>query len=142
MQANKLREKLNGRYSRLLFWMQSKDGIDLMTANPDAAISKLKKLEKIVPEARILQMQTNDKIQQQLFAQTDLYFINTNNALLLHEGMGKSAFLEALDKLPADETHNMAVISGNETTLSWLKDKLPDLKKAGIEIVPPPETTF
>ena len=142
MQANELRKQLDGRYPWLLFWFQSQDGRDLMTANPDGAVSKLKQLGNVVPKAQILQMRKNDKTQQQLVAQTNLSFVNANDALLLHEEMGKGTFLEALQKLQAQPAHKMAVISGSETTLSWLKDKLPELKKAGIELVPPPQTTF
>lgn len=142
LQANDIRKRLDNRYSRLLFWLQTPSGKDLIKANPEAAISKLKQFEDVLPQARILQYRHSEDSPQKLAVKTDLTFINAGDALLLHAGMGKAQFFEELNKLGSNRKQTMAVITGNETTLSWLAAKLPELKKAGIKIVPPPQTTY
>lgn len=142
MQADNFKKQINSYYDHVVFWLQNQDGESLMTANPSTAASQLKQLENVLPEAQILQFRQNDQTQQQLMTNTNLTFINATNALLLDDGLDKSSFFERLNKLYAQPDHSMAVITGSETTLSWLQEKLPELKKAGIEIVPPPQTNF
>ena len=142
IQANDLRKRLENRYNRLLFWLQTPSGEDLIRANPNAALAKLKQIENVLPQARILQYRHVEQQQEPLVAKTDLTFVNAGDALLLHEDLGKASFFEELNKLQTNRKHSMAVITGNETTLSWLAERLPKLKKAGIEIVPPPQTSY
>jgi hypothetical protein len=75
-------------------------------------------------------------------AQTDLTFIDARKALYLHEKLGKASFLEELNKLKSDQSYSLAIITGNETTLRWLGEKLPELNKAGVELIPPPKINF
>lgn len=142
MHANELTKKIGNQYNRIIFWLQNSDGENLMTANPDNAITKLKQLEDILPKAHILQFRQNDQKQQQLMTKTNLTFISAADALLLHEEMGKASFFEELDKLRSQPEHSIAVINGSNQTLDWLKEKLPELKKAGIDLVSPPQTSF
>jgi len=142
IQANDLRKRLENRYNRLLFWLQTPSGEDLIRTNPSAALAKLKQIENVLPQARILQYRHVEKQQEPLVAKTDLTFVNAGDALLLHEDLGKASFFEELNKLQTNRKHSMGVITGNETTLSWLAEQLPKLKKAGIEIVPPPQTSY
>lgn len=142
MQANDLTKQIGDRYDRIMFWLQNSSGENLMSANPDNAITKLKQLEDILPKAHILQFRQNDQTQQQLMAKTNLTFISAADALLLHEEMGKASFLEELDKLHNQPEHSIAIIDGSHHTLNWLKEKLPELKKAGIDLVSPPQTSL
>lgn len=142
MEANDLSKKISDRYGRIIFWLQNSDGENLMSANPENAITKLKQLEDILPKAHILQFRQNDQTQQQLMAKTNLTFISAADALLLHEEMGEASFFEELDKLHNQPEHSIAVIEGSLETLNWLKEKLPELKKAGIDLVSPPQTSF
>lgn len=140
MQANDLKKQIN--YDHIIFWLQGKNGENLMTANPQTAASKLNQLNNILPEAQILQFRQNDQTQQRLISNTDLTFINASNALLLNEELGKTSFFEELSKLYARPEHSVAVITGSAATISWLQEKLPELKKAGIDLVRPPQTNF
>lgn len=140
MEANDLKKKIS--YERIIFWLQNRDGENLMAANPDAAESKLNQLKDVLPEAHILQFRQDDQTQQQLISKTDLTFISATNALLLEKGMGKNSFVDKLNTLHAKPEHSVAVISGSKTTISWLREQLPELKKAGIELVSPPQTNF
>jgi hypothetical protein len=142
IQANNLKKQINSHYNRIIFWLQNKDGESLITANPNAAVLQLKQLENVLPEARILQFQQNDQTQQQLMTNTNLTFVSATNALLLNEELDKASFFEKLNKLYAKSGHSIAVITGSKTTLSWLQEKLPELKKAGIDLVPPPQINF
>lgn len=142
MQADNLQKQMNSQYNRIIFWLQNNNGEGLITTNPEAAASQLKRLENILPEAQILHFRQSDKTQQQLMTNTNLTFISVANALLLNEGLGKASFFEKLNKLYTNPDRSIAVITGSQTTLSWLKEKLPELKKAGIDLVPPPQTNF
>lgn len=140
MDANDLKKQVN--YDRIIFWLQDGNGENLLAANPGTAISKLKQLNNVLPEAHILQLQQVGQTQQQIISKTNLTFINAANALLLDEEMGKTAFMEELNSMHAKPEQSIAIISGSSTTISWLQEKLPDLKKSGIDLVPPPQTNF
>lgn len=146
MQANELRKQLRNQYDQLIFWLQDDDGQDLIKANRSSAITKLKQLQDVIPQAVMLHYNTSGiasaEDKQQLIAQTKMTFVDAANALMLHEQMGKAEFLETLDKLHTTKSYSMGVISGNETTLSWLSQKLPDLKKAGANIIAPPKANL
>lgn len=142
MQANEFAKKIKNHYNRLIFWLQDNNGESLMATNPDNAKRKLNQLGDILPEAHILQFRQNDQRQQQVMTKTNLTFINASDALLLNEEMGKASFFEELDKLLSQPEHSTAVVNGSHQTLSWLKEKLPELKKDGIDLVPPPQTSF
>lgn len=143
MQANELSKELKPRYRHVMFWLQNEDGNDLIKSNSKEAINKLKQMEDIMPNATMLLLD-NNKAQEKkkLVAQTDIAFVDAGNALMLHEDLGKASFLEGLDKLANDPSHSMAMITGNETTISWLSEKLPELKKAGADIIYPSKMHF
>lgn len=137
MQANNLNKEIGSRYNRIIFWLQNENGEDLLNADPGSAVNKLKQLNDVLPDARLLQFDAGEQVRKNLVANTNLEFIDASDALLLHEGMGKASFFEEFHKLQENPTYSMVVITGNETTLSWLQEKLPELKKAGLNLVPP-----
>lgn len=142
MEANEITKSLSGRYNRLLFWLQTDDNEDLIRNNPAVAKRRLKQFRDVLPQANILLVDHGEKSSNSIVSQTDLTFVNIENTLRLHQELGKAAFLEELETLKSDSSFPVAIITGNETTLSWLGQKLPDLKKAGVQIIPPPKTTF
>lgn len=142
MQANDLNKKLSSRYDHIFFWLQDKDGRDILKSSPRSAITKFKQLETILPEAKILQLQGGTQIQQQLAAQTNLTIVNAANALTLDEKAGEAVFFEKFHKLQTNSAYSMAVITGNKTTLRWFQEKLPELKKAGIRLNLPSQMNF
>lgn len=141
MEANELKKTLGGYYNRILYWLQTESNEDLIRHNPTMALRQLKQFEDLLPQANILLFNQADK-SNSIATQTDLTFVNMENALRLHEELGKAAFLEELESLKANQSYPIAIITANETTLSWLEQKLPDLKKAGVILIPPPKTTF
>ena len=141
LQANEIRKELTN-YKRLIFWLEDRDGEDLIRTSTPAATAKLKQIEEVLPSAHILQFQYPQKTRRKIAGQTDLTFIDAADALMLHQEVGKGAFFEELHKLQANRNHSVAVITGNETTISWLAEKLPELKKAGATVVPPPQTNY
>ncbi|HLR33129.1 MAG TPA: hypothetical protein VK074_11605 [Fodinibius sp.] len=143
MQANEFQKSLSGRYDPILFWLQNEEDEDLIQHNPPAARRQLKQLEDILPNARLLLTGGAASADMEtIAARTALTFINTRNALRLHEELGKASFSAELNKLKSGISHPIAIVTGNETTLNWLGEKLPDLKKAGVVLVPPPEFDF
>ncbi|MCW9708864.1 hypothetical protein [Fodinibius salsisoli] len=142
MEANEIRKSLSGRYNRFLFWLQTEDNKDLIRNNPTAALRRMKQFEDILPQADILLANQGRESNNSIVSETNLSFVKVENALRLHQELGKAAFLEELETLKSDPSFPVAIITGNETTLSWLEQKLPDLKKAGVQIIPPPKTTF
>ncbi|MDZ7682255.1 MAG: hypothetical protein U5J63_11235 [Fodinibius sp.] len=141
MQANEIRKQMTN-YPRLLFWLQNREGKDLIRNNTETAVTKLRQIQEVLPSAHILQFQYSKKIRRKIAEETDLTFISAANALMLHRGIGKASFFEELHKLQANRNHSIAVITGNETTISWLEEKLPELKKAGTTLIPPPQTNY
>lgn len=138
MEVQDLREKLNGRYTPIIFWMQNQNGKDLIKTNPDAAAERLNRLQDISPNANILALQDKENISK-LGSFSKITFINASNALLLHEEIGKESLFDELQTLQSNTKQFSALITGNENTVSWVKEKLPDLKKAGVNIVIPPK---
>ncbi len=142
MQANDLTKRLSGQYEHIFFWLQNSNGNDILASNPGSAISKFQQLESILPDVKILQLQTDQQVQQQLAAETNLTIINAANALIIDEDPGKAAFFENFYKLQTNPAYSMAIISGNKTTLQWFQEKLPELKKAGTRLVLPSRMKF
>lgn len=142
MRAKDITKRLGSRYQRLSFWLQNKDGEDLLSTNTTAARKILSQFEDILPKARLIYLseqrtKPTAELKEILF-NTDIHFINAENALMLGERRGEAGFRQTLDNLLKNPERSIAVIEGNETTLAWLKQVLPAMKKEGGEIIPPP----
>ena len=146
MQANELLKSFSDQYDRILFWLQNDEGEDLIQSNSSTARRRLNQFENVVPNADLLLVGSNNPSQsnrsKQIVAQTALTFVDAREALRLHEELGKASFFEELHKLTSAQSSSLAIITGTETTLNWLDQKLPELKKGGVELVPPPKITF
>ena len=137
MQVQTLKKELNGQYPSVIFWFQNKHGNDLIKTNPKAARARLDRLQDISPNSRVLITQTDASPLIEEFNR--ITFIDASNAQLLHEQLGKKVFLEELTLLQSNTRSFLALITGTETTVEWLIEKLPALKKAGARIIPPPK---
>lgn len=138
MEIQDLKEELNGRYTPILFWFQNKNGKDLVKTNPDAATERLNRLQDISPNTTVLALQDKEEISK-LGSFSKISFITADNELLLHSEIGKDSFFDELKVLQRNNSAHTALVMGNTNTVAWLKEKLPDLKKAGIKIVSPPK---
>lgn len=143
MQANDLRKRLGSRYRRIVFWLQNTEGEDLLLADPSGARKKLRQIGEVLPRATMLHYSASDSESseraQNIISNTRISFVNASNALMLYEDMGKTSFTQKLGELLDNQIHSIAIIKGNETTLSWLKQHLADFKKTGGDIIPPPK---
>ncbi|MDZ7657884.1 hypothetical protein [Fodinibius sp.] len=137
MQVQTLKKELNGKYPSVIFWFQNKNGNDLIKTNPQAARARLDRLQDISPNSRVLITQNDASSLLENFSR--LTFVDASNAQLLHEQLGKKVFYEELTLLQSNTQSYLALITGTETTVEWLIEKLPDLKKAGARIIPPPK---
>lgn len=137
MQANELNKQLSNRYNRILFWLQDEESKDLIRTDPVTAAEKLDQLQRILPTAMMLKISTSDETQK-LVSKANLTFIDAADALILDEEMGKASFFKALNQLKTNQTYSLVIIKGNETTLNWFSEKLSELKKAGVHLMPPP----
>ena len=137
MEVQVLKKELNGRYPSVIFWFQNKNGNDLIKTNPKAARARLDRLQDISPNSRVLIIQNDASPFIENFNR--ITFVDASNAQLLHEQLGEKVFLEELTSLQSNTKSFLALISGSETTVKWLIEKLPDLKKAGARIIPPPK---
>lgn len=143
MEANEFQKSLGGRYARILFWLRNDQNEDLIEHHPSVAMRRLKQFQDILPNAHLLLTGSDNSSDiNGMAAQANLTFIDASNALRLHEGLGKDSFLEELNKLKSSQSYPLAIVRGNETTLSWLREKLPELKKAGVELIPPSKINF
>ncbi|HEX6981921.1 MAG TPA: hypothetical protein VF181_04100 [Balneolaceae bacterium] len=141
MQAKELSQQIGERYKRIFFRLKNEQGEDLINLDPAAAIDKLEQLQDILPSAMMVQLSAADGTRK-LISKTGLTFIDAANSLILDEEMGRSAFSKALNRLKVNEPHPLIIIKGSETTLNWLSEKLPELKKAGVRLMPPSAMTF
>ena len=144
MQANDYRKRLGSRYNRIIFWLQNDDGQDLISANRSTAISKLNQLQQVLPKAMMLYKAEPQETEQskKLINKLKTDFVDARNARMLNDNIDKQTFFNELADLRTTGSHSVAIISGNETTLSWLGQKLPELKKAGVRIIPPPNVSL
>jgi hypothetical protein len=142
MQASTYQQKFSSTPARLIFWFQTKEGDDLIEANPALAVKKLQQLQEVLPEALILRASQNSNINERIVQNTDLTLINAGNALLLHEQLGKSSFMNKLRSISTATDTSMALVQGNKTTLNWLQEQLPELKRNGVDITFPPAVTL
>lgn len=137
MQVQSLKKELNGQYPSVIFWFQNKNGNDLIKTNPKAAHARFDRLQDISPNSRVLVTDNEAASFTENFNR--ITFVDASNAQLLHEQLGKKVFFEELTSLQSNTRSFLALITGTETTVEWLMEKLPDLKKAGARIVPPPK---
>lgn len=137
MEVQSLKKELNGQYPSVIFWFQNKNGNDLIKTNPKAARARFDRLQDISPNSRVLITQNDASPLIEKFKR--LTFVDASNAKLLHEQLGKKVFFEELTLLQSNTQSFLALITGTETTVEWLIQQLPDLKKAGARIIPPPK---
>lgn len=137
MEVQSLKKELNGQYSSIIFWFQNKNGNDLFKTSPEAAHSRLSRLQDISPNSQVLITTGNTTQLPDKFNR--LTFIDASNAQILHEQLGQKTFFDELTLLQSNTRSFLALITGSETTVKWLIQKMPDLKKAGARIVPPPK---
>jgi hypothetical protein len=146
MQANEMREKMETQYDRVAYWLQNKDGDDLISSDREAALNRLEQFQEVFPNALMLHhnpsRETSIEDKKELISKTQMTFIDVSNALILQGQLRKTSFFESLDKLRSKQGYSTAIITGSETNLSWFSQKLPDLKKAGVIITPPPKTNL
>ena len=146
MQANEFRKEIGGEYDRIIYWLLNDEGEDLINTDTETAISRLKQMQQVVPEAVMMHSSSSEQDSREdkrrLIANTRMTFVDATNALMLHEEMGKAIFQQSLEKLREKSSRSMAVVSGNSTTLTWLHQKLLELKKTGTAITAPPKTTL
>ncbi|GAA5521638.1 hypothetical protein LQ318_07790 [Aliifodinibius salicampi] len=141
MQAKEFQEQLSGQYNRLIFRLYNEYNEDLIQTNPSIARRRVNQFEEILPNAHLL-LNANSNNSQNIIEQSDLSFIEAQSALQLHHNLGKAVFLDELNKLKPGAAHSLAIINGNATTLGWLEEKLPELKRSGVQIVPPDQRGF
>ena len=149
MEANELKSQLDERYPYVLFWLQDDSGNNIPGSASSRMLPKLQHLQDAVPSASVLSFKSlqNDvaKEYRQIFSKTNLQYIDASNAILLDSNLGRPAFMQELNKF-AQQAGNfeqpVAIVMGNNESLQWLKNKLNDLKKSGLEIVPPKRQYF
>ncbi|TYP92700.1 hypothetical protein LX73_2063 [Fodinibius salinus] len=143
MQANQMREEIASNYDHIIYRLYNDQGTDLLKTNQRKAVTKLTQLQEILPNATMLFYSRADqqKKQQtkQLLTQSNITFVDATDALMLHERMGKTSFVQSLEQLQLKESASMAVINGTRETIDWLNQQIPRLKKAGITITAPPQ---
>lgn len=141
MQVQKIQEQLNENYPSLVFWFHNENGDDLLKANPKEAIAIFKRLQQVSPNANVLVMQdqTNTDATDKL---SKLQRVTVSNTRFLQEELGKDSFRIRLRELQANPNPLTALVTGSSTTISWLNEILPDLKRTGMNIIPPKNMSF
>lgn len=141
MQANRWRQQIVPRYNRIIYWLQNKDGKDLISTDYAEALEKLNQLNNTLANPTMLLHLSDEESPEttELTKRTKLSFVDASDALMLHKRMGKASFYQNLTQLQLNDTPSVALISGSTKTLQWLNDKIPALKKTGAKIIVPPQ---
>lgn len=147
MQANKMREELENKYSRIVYWLQSKNNENILPVRSMEAQAVFKQMKEVMPDAvilRILDTETTPADERgRLVAQSGLSSINLAEPVIFDDKLSKSAFMDKLNTFANQSTsqnHPVGLIMANKRIIGWLKEQLPELKKNGLEFVPPPST--
>ena len=137
LQVQNIKEQLNGRYTPVIFWFHNREGQRLFKHNSDAAITRLKRLERISPNTNVLIAKGYENNISTLRTFTKLTFVKATDNQLFTKRMGKKSFISGLSELTTNTTPTTALINGSYSTVNWIKEELPDLKTSGINIIAP-----
>ena len=149
MEANELKTELIDQYPYVLFWLKDDSGNNIPGSSSSRMLPKLQHLQDAVPNAGVLSFKSlqNNLMDEyeQVFSKTNLQYIDASNAVLLNSELGRPTFMQELNKF-AQQANNfeqpLAIVMGNDESLEWLKNGLNNLKKSGLEIVPPKRQYF
>lgn len=149
MEANELKSRLTEKYAHIIFWLQDKDGNNIPGGASSRMLPKLQHLQDAVPNAGVLSFKNLKETvmdeYRQIFSKTDLQYIDASNAVLLDANLGRPAFRQELNKFALraqNYQRPLAIVMGSKQSLNWLKSGLSDLKKSGLQIVPPNRIGF
>ncbi|HET6528337.1 MAG TPA: hypothetical protein VFG39_06265 [Balneolaceae bacterium] len=134
MQVKELSQQLDDQYKGIFFQFRNEQREDFSTGD------KLEELQDFLPSAMMVQVSSSKNIEP--LSKAGPAFIDAKDALILNEEMGKASFFKALSRLKTDQPHPLIIIKGSETTLNWLSEKLPELKKAGVRLMHPSAMDF
>ncbi len=147
MQANQLRDEVGKKYPRIIYWLQSRNSGNIFTAGLQEVEAIFKQMKEVMPDAVILRIldseSASDRERRQAVAQSGLSSVRLREPIIFDDNLGKSAFMDKLDtfaRQTSSQNHPVAIISADNSIISWLKEHLPELKKNGLEFVPPPVT--
>lgn len=106
-----------------------------------------KQMKEVMPDAVILRILDTETAtadeRRRLAAQTGLSSVTLTKPVIFADELGKSAFMDKLNTFANQSTshnHPAGLIMANKQMIGWLKEQLPELKKDGLEFVPPPTT--
>lgn len=147
MQANQLREEVGNKYPKIIYWLQSRNNGNIFTAGSQEVQAVFKQMKDVMPDAVILRISdsepTPDSERRRAVAQSGLSSVRLREPIVFDDNLGKSAFMDKLDtfaRQSSSQDHPVALISADKLIIDWLKERLPELKKNGLEFVPPPVT--
>src|SRR5699024_1971000 len=117
----------------------------LICCPPRASVLPYTTLFRSLPNAQFLLTKSADGSSvssRQLAAQTGLTYVDARRSLRIPKEFDKPSFMDALERMGPTHSHTLAIIDGSTATLHWLKQKLPKLKRAGLELIPPSKINF
>lgn len=141
MEADRMRDELDGRYPRIIYWMQSGNNGG-SGATPKEVQATLKQMREVMPGATILYLDEDDEQLSSLYRQSGLTVVSLSSPVIFDNIAGKSTFMDKLDAFAGEsvtQNHPVALVHGGERIISWIRERLPELKKNGVEFVPPPQ---
>lgn len=147
MQANQLREDVGNKYPRIIYWLQNRNRDDVVSVGSQEAQAIFKQMKEVMPEAVILRILNSesapDSKKTGVVVRSGLSSVRLREPIVFDDNLGKSAFMDKLDifaRQSSSQNHPVALITADNRIIGWLKERLPELKKNGLEFVPPPIT--
>lgn len=144
IQANQFRDELTRKYSRVIYWLQHHGG-NMPEVRAHEVRAVLKQMKEIMPEETFLYLPDSNNLStdsnHRLFTQSGLQLVLLQNPVIFENNLGKSAFIDKLDTFAhqaSTQDHPVALVMADKSVINWIKERLPILKKNGLDFVPPP----
>ncbi|MDX1672639.1 MAG: hypothetical protein R3211_09885 [Balneolaceae bacterium] len=151
IEAKEYQKRLSNTYPYITYWLkQGYDGSgDGNNRSREALFPKLQHLQKMDPDATVLSLDPldhnrSDEIAEAI-ARSRLRVVDASRAIVLDAREGRRIFAKKINQFEQEAhrwNHPIAVIIATPTAVEWLKEILPDLKKGGMVVTLPPNSSL
>jgi len=131
---------LKQRYRPLWIWPETADGNTLFTGDEGAAKSEIQSLQTNFSGTTLLSITDYESPQTVIQIPKNLSYIDGQDALILNEEMGRSAFEKSFRIFVQQSRAGqrpVVIVHGTEITLQWVQKELNIYKKGGLTLITP-----
>lgn len=131
---------LKQRYRPVWIWPETADGNTLFTGDEGAAKSEIQSLQTNFSGTTLLSVADYETSPGTVQIPNNLSYIDGQNALILNEKMGKSAFEKSFRTFVQQSRTGkrpVVIIYGTDLSLQWVQNELNTYKKGGLTLITP-----